>query len=1567
MIPILYEKTETAFRSNGLGRLNCMRCIATEERNGIFEVEFDVAVNDPMFSEIQEGRIIACTHDEQGDVQPFDIYGRSEPINGVVTFYAHHISYRLNEITVAPFNATSCAEALMKIKAYSVNNNPFTFLTDKSVTADFDHKAPKNAKGMLVGSQGSILDIYGTGEYKYNKFEVDLYLHRGQDTNVSIRYGKNLIDYRNDFDVSNSYTAVVPYWLGEVTEGEESVSNLVMLPELFISSGHQVPSGREVVIPMDLSSDFQEPPTVEELRALATGRLRASEGWLPNQTVTVNFVQLWQTEEYKDYAPLQRLSLCDTCGVFVPMYGTSLRAKVIRVVYNVLLDRYDEMELGDKPSTFASVLEKTYNSKVTGVVAGLQAIAVDINTVQNIAAADATAKAEAAKQYADGKLASAVLDINADIADLQSQIDGNITSWFFNTDPSMNTPPVAYDPDVSGSGWDTDEKKNEHLGDIYYNTATGTAWRFIFENGQFQWLIISDTGVQEALRIASEAKDTADAKRRIFYSEPVPPYDDGDLWTQGADGDILRCAVPKAAGETYSRSDWILASKYTDNSALNAFISGTFADTVDEIAGQLDRKAETWYQSTDPSDDWITPALRQDHVGDLWYYTGDTTATLSKNSTYRWNGTSWQVQTIPSSVFDMIDGKSQIFVGATTPTGAENGDLWFQGPDKPILTYINGVWVDYNYYIDSSVSQSQADQAEAAAKDYADAALADMKDELETQIDAKIETWAQVSDPQTAWSDKAAHDKDLWLYTGLTEITVNGQAIKPQGVYQYSFIAGGALCNENRVDITDENNNVLEAADSGHWSPYASTADNLFDLADGKSTIYYGRPTGTYSGVAEGDYLVDSTNGATYRYRGGAWVKQTDYQAYTGAEISALESSLKTQIDAKIETWAQTTNPASAWTTADARAQHNGDLWLYTGTSNITVGSVTIKPQGVYKYNGSNNTWSAYSSTSNNLFDLVDGKSTIYYGTTSGTYANKEVGDYLVDSTTGATYRWSGSAWVKQTDYKAYTDSEILALRTGLEGQIDAKIETWAQSSNPATSWTTAEIRAEHNGDLWLYTGTSSITVGSVTIKPQGVYQYNGSTGIWAAYSSTTNNLFDLVDGKTTIFYGSPTGTYSNKQTGDYLVDSSTGITYRWSGSAWVKQTDYKTYTDSAISTAKQTIEQQYEQAIDDATEKIRGGTGGYVVTTVNANGQPIELLITDNLNLNRARNVWRWNQGGLAHSSNGYNGPFNDVAITADGKINASMILTGALTANLIRAGIITDVSGKNTWNLDSGQFTTKQGAIADYQINQNSLLCETVDERGTVSHAELTGSRFEIYQKTDNPPITRPAFSGIRLENNTIGIRYKANSNSSISGTSINPLFGIAFYMGEGDTTDVWSNNLPAIGTIKGTVAGLNLSPLNGADAVNVFGDLVVSGRKPRMVKTDNYQDRLLFCYETPTPLFGDIGEAVLDEEGLCYVDLDDIFSETIAAQVEYQVFLQKEGEGDCWITEKQPRFFVIQGTPGLKVAWELKAKQKGYETQRLEQYGVRLDEYRGVAEQDSLLDDFIAEQEVILYENN
>ena len=144
---------------------------------------------------------------------------------------------------------------------------------------------------------------------------------------------------------------------------------------------------------------------------------------------------------------------------------------------------------------------------------------------------------------------------------------------------------------------------------------------------------------------------------------------------------------------------------------------------------------------------------------------------------------------------------------------------------------------------------------------------------------------------------------------------------------------------------------------------------------------------------------------------------------------------------------------------------------------------------------------------------------------------------------------------------------------------------------------------------------------------------------------------------------------------------------------------------------------------------------------------------------------------------------------------------------------------------------------------------------------------------------------------------------------------------------------------------------------------GFRVTAGTKSKVVKTVNYSDRALYCYETPTPLFGDIGEAVLDEEGICYVNIDDIFSETIAEQVEYQVFLQKEGEGDCWIAEKQRRYFVIQGTPNLSVAWELKAKQRDFEAYRLEVDNIDVGQYARVME-DKTFENYITEQEELLY---
>lgn len=293
------------------------------------------------------------------------------------------------------------------------------------------------------------------------------------------------------------------------------------------------------------------------------------------------------------------------------------------------------------------------------------------------------------------QMAQMVIDFNEDIDNLQDQIDGNITTWFYSVDPAMNLPPVT--------DWDTDAKKDAHLGDMYYNTEKGYAWRFMKSGGVYSWERITDTDVTKALADAAAAQDTADQKRRVFYTTPTVPYDAGDLWVQGSGGDILRCAQAKTDAGSYSRNDWVLASKYTDDSALNTWITGDFASTIQELEeGIVDAKVETYYQTSDPSTNW-TAEQKTEHKGDLWY-----NSTSSVQKYYRWSGSAWQelTATPPQAVFDSIDGKATIFTGTTTPTNPSSGDLWFKGVDEPILTYVNNSWVEYNKYTDDSAAEA---------------------------------------------------------------------------------------------------------------------------------------------------------------------------------------------------------------------------------------------------------------------------------------------------------------------------------------------------------------------------------------------------------------------------------------------------------------------------------------------------------------------------------------------------------------------------------------------------------------------------------------------------------------------------------------------------------------------------------------------------------------------------------------------------------------------------------------------------------------------------------------------
>lgn len=159
------------------------------------------------------------------------------------------------------------------------------------------------------------------------------------------------------------------------------------------------------------------------------------------------------------------------------------------------------------------------------------------------------------------EFANIVTRIDGDLSSLQSQVDGSITTWFYEVAPTLENVPAK--------DWTTEDDKNVHLGDLYYDTVTGYCYRWQVQNKVYGWQRITDTDVTKALADAKNAQDTADGKRRVFVVEPTPPYDVGDVWMQGADGDILRCQTKKIEGQSYAAADWVKGSKYTNDDKAN--------------------------------------------------------------------------------------------------------------------------------------------------------------------------------------------------------------------------------------------------------------------------------------------------------------------------------------------------------------------------------------------------------------------------------------------------------------------------------------------------------------------------------------------------------------------------------------------------------------------------------------------------------------------------------------------------------------------------------------------------------------------------------------------------------------------------------------------------------------------------------------------------------------------------------------------------------------------------------------------------------------------------------------
>ena len=352
MIPILYDKTETEFKTLGIGPLSdAISCEVTEERNGSYELRMAYPITGVHYSDITNEAIICAIHADGKDVQPFRIYKISRPINGKISVYAEHLSYQLSHIVVMPFTAHGAGNTLSGLIDNSIGDQPFSVWTDiANGTTEYNQTVPASFRSRLGGVSGSVLDCFG-GEYEFDQWAVKLHAHRGTNRGVSIEYGKNLVSVTQEENIANVVTGVVPMW--KSNDG----NTVVTLPEVMIESEYAERYTYKRNIVYDFSSDFQDQPTEEELRAKAESYVSSNLIGVPEVSIDVDFVALSDTEEYKDLER-ERINLCDTVTVRFAELGIDTTAKVVKTVYDVLGERYTKVSIG---SVKASIVD-TVNS-----------------------------------------------------------------------------------------------------------------------------------------------------------------------------------------------------------------------------------------------------------------------------------------------------------------------------------------------------------------------------------------------------------------------------------------------------------------------------------------------------------------------------------------------------------------------------------------------------------------------------------------------------------------------------------------------------------------------------------------------------------------------------------------------------------------------------------------------------------------------------------------------------------------------------------------------------------------------------------------------------------------------------------------------------------------------------------------------------------------------------------------------------------------------------------------------------------------------------------------------------
>lgn len=361
MKPILMDKKKTLEelandKTNGLGRLSdCVELLVTEHLNGQYTATMKYPVSGIHFNEIELQGIIKLSANQFDEPQLFRIVNVSKPLNGIVEYELNHITYDLSYTSVAPFTSDYVQATLVALWDNMTGGKSFSISTDINDSTHRTHKfkneKPQSCRALFGGQEGSLIDIFG-GEYHYDNLKVELLTKRGADHGVKIKYGKNLTDVTQEETNENVYTHVIPY-------AQDSNKNTIIGDTITLFN---VDESKMRILNLDLSDKFQGENgeetkiTVKDVNREARYYVERNNLTEPRVSLDVSFLDLSQTVEYANIAPLETVSLGDTVYVDYPTLGVSAKARVIEYEWDSLRERYNSVEIGDAKARLSTTI-----------------------------------------------------------------------------------------------------------------------------------------------------------------------------------------------------------------------------------------------------------------------------------------------------------------------------------------------------------------------------------------------------------------------------------------------------------------------------------------------------------------------------------------------------------------------------------------------------------------------------------------------------------------------------------------------------------------------------------------------------------------------------------------------------------------------------------------------------------------------------------------------------------------------------------------------------------------------------------------------------------------------------------------------------------------------------------------------------------------------------------------------------------------------------------------------------------------------------------------------------------